>query len=77
MNEIDFDINRYIKSISTTLNEVYIKDGYVQLNDLWVATSLPKDLILEIIKQNNLDEVNPEIKGVKYKNKTYMIKRRN
>ena len=76
MNEIDFDFERYIKSITNTLNEVSVKDGYVQLEDLWVATSLPKDLILDIIRNKNLDLVKEEIKGVKYKNKTYMIKRR-
>jgi hypothetical protein len=75
MNEIDFDFERYVKSITNTLNEVIAKDGYVQLEDLWVATSLPKDLILDIIKNKNLEFVKEEIKGVKYKNKTYMIKR--
>ena len=76
MSDIEFDLSRYIKSIEKTLNELYVKDGYVELNDLWVATSLPKDLILEIVRKYELDNVNQEIEGVKYKNKTYKIKRR-
>ncbi len=79
MNEekdIKFELDRYIKSIENTLNAIYSKDGYVQLDDLWAATSLPKDLMLEIIRKHAFDNVNPDIKGVKYKNKTYNIKRR-
>jgi hypothetical protein len=77
MNDFEFDSERYVKSIENTLNEAYIKNGYVELIDLWVATSLPEDLILEILKKYELDNVDPEIKGVKYKNKIYNIKRRN
>ncbi len=77
MSDFEFDSERYVKSIENTLNEAYIKNGYVELVDLWVATSLPEDLILEILRKYELDNVDPEIKGVKYKNKIYNIKRRN
>lgn len=44
----------YKKAIEETLPEIPVKDGSVDLNSIWVETSLPKDLIEEIIKSGQI-----------------------
>ncbi len=44
----------YKKAIEETLLEIPVKDGSVDLNSIWVETSLPKDLIREIIESGQI-----------------------
>lgn len=44
----------YKKAIEETLPQIPVKDGAVDLNSLWIETSLPKDLIEEIIESGQI-----------------------
>lgn len=67
-NNYEMNWERYEKALSKVLQN-FANKGYekVTIEELWVETSLPKDLLLELIKERNI--VFPEeIKEIKYKN---------
>ncbi|EKF49375.1 hypothetical protein H17ap60334_06399 [Thermosipho africanus H17ap60334] len=67
-NNYEMNWERYEKALSKVLQN-FANRGYekVTIEELWVETSLPKDLLLELIKERNI--VFPEeIKEIKYKN---------
>ena len=69
-NNYEMNWERYEKALSKVLQN-FANRGYeeVTIEELWVETSLPKDLLLELIKERNI--VFPEeIKEIKYKNDT-------
>jgi len=46
--------SKYRRAIEKALAEIPVENGSVHLNSIWLETSLPQDLIIEIIKDNEL-----------------------
>jgi hypothetical protein len=45
------DMEKYVKAIEASLFKVPVREGdSIYLSDIWLVTSLPKDLIVEILK---------------------------
>jgi hypothetical protein len=59
---------RYEKAISNVLKN-FLERGFekITIEEIWFETSLPKDLILEVLKRGKL-EIPSEIKEIKDKN---------
>jgi CxxC motif-containing protein len=53
MDEI-IDKDRYKQAIEKVLEEVPVEDGAIDVDSIWVETSLPKDLIIEILRETDL-----------------------
>ncbi|ABR31447.1 hypothetical protein [Thermosipho melanesiensis] len=72
--EYNITWERYEKAISKILQD-FANRGLeiVTVEELWVESSLPIDLILEILERNNITFPN-EIKEIKYKNNTIWSK---
>lgn len=52
--DIDEVRESYRKAIEKAIPEIPVKDGVIDLNSIWVETSLPKDLIKEIIENGEI-----------------------
>jgi len=50
-----FDMERFIKAVEKALIKIAERDlREIDISEIWVETSLPKDFILEILKKENL-----------------------
>ncbi|HEW92950.1 MAG TPA: hypothetical protein ENF81_10505 [Thermotogaceae bacterium] len=50
------EIEKYVRAVESSLLKVPIRQGnHVYLSDIWLVTSLPKDLIVEIIKKYQIE----------------------
>ncbi|ANQ54468.1 MULTISPECIES: hypothetical protein [unclassified Thermosipho (in: thermotogales)] len=68
LKEYNITWERYEKALSKVLSN-FANSGIetVTVEEIWVETSLPIDLILEILERNKLNYPE-EIKEIKYKN---------
>lgn len=55
----------YKRAIEQALAKVPVRDGVVSARDLWLETSLPVDLIAEILKENGI-ELPPQVKRIDF-----------
>jgi len=55
----------YKRAIEQALAKVPVRDGVVSARDLWLETSLPVDLIAELLKENGI-ELPPQVKRVDF-----------
>ncbi len=44
----------YKKAIEKALERVPVRNGVARVHDLWIETSIPKDLIIELLKENEI-----------------------
>ncbi|RKX38652.1 MAG: hypothetical protein DRP24_01005 [Thermotoga sp.] len=50
-----FDMERFVKAVEKALIKIAERDlREIDISEIWVETSLPKDFILEILKKENL-----------------------
>ena len=50
-----FDMERFVKAVEKALIKIAERDlKEIDISEIWVETSLPKDFILEILKKENL-----------------------
>lgn len=45
--------SKYRRAIEKALAEIPVENGSIHINSIWLETSLPKDLIAEIIKDKH------------------------
>lgn len=45
---------RYREAIERVLPELPVRNGAISVTSIWVETSLPRDLIIEIVKEGRL-----------------------
>ncbi|NIT80071.1 MAG: hypothetical protein GWO44_25025 [Thermoplasmata archaeon] len=45
---------RYREAIERVLPELPVENGTITIDSIWVETSLPRDLIIEIVKEGGL-----------------------
>ncbi len=45
---------RYREAIERVLPELPVRNGTISVTSIWVETSLPRDLIIEIVKEGRL-----------------------
>lgn len=55
MKDSDIDYSRYKKAVENVLEKVPVKNRKVRLETIQLETSLPRDLLLEIIKREEID----------------------
>ncbi len=55
----------YKRAIEQALAKVPVRDGVVSARDLWLETSLPVDLIEELLKENGI-ELPPQVQRVDF-----------
>lgn len=55
----------YKRAIEQALTKVLVRDGVVSARDLWLETSLPVDLIAELLKENGI-ELPPQVKRIDF-----------
>jgi hypothetical protein len=48
------DLSKYKRAIEKAIPEIPVENGAITLEAIWLETALPEDLILEIIKNNEL-----------------------
>ncbi|MCD6239131.1 MAG: hypothetical protein J7K51_07420 [Thermotogae bacterium] len=66
---MEIDYERYKVALNKILQKAPIrKDGYVHVSDMWIISSLPKDLLLEMIRKGNV-KLSSTAKGIKDKNR--------
>ncbi|PLV58668.1 hypothetical protein [Thermotoga sp. KOL6] len=59
------DKEKYVKGIEKALQRIAARDlKDIDVSEIWIETALPKDLILEILKESNLN-VPPGIEIIK------------
>jgi hypothetical protein len=46
---------KYKQAIEQAIVELPVEDGTVSLESIWLETSLPQDLILEVLKEGQLN----------------------
>jgi hypothetical protein len=51
MDGIPEVIDHYIKAVSECIPELNVIDGVLDLNEVWLQTSLPVDLLVQIVKE--------------------------
>jgi len=69
MDKLEIDYERYKVALNKILQKAPIrKDGYVHVSDMWIISSLPKDLLLEMIRKGNV-KLSSTAKGIKDKNR--------
>lgn len=44
-------VDKYVKAVEQVLPQLAVEDGVVALNDIWLETSLPRDLLRYIVDQ--------------------------
>lgn len=44
----------YRRAIEKAMGRVPVRNGVVALRDLWLETSLPQDLLVEVLQENGL-----------------------
>jgi hypothetical protein len=47
-------VEKYKQAIEQAITELPVEDGSVSLESIWLETSLPRDLILEILRGEQL-----------------------
>lgn len=52
MEGIPDELNKYVKTVEGALPQLSVEDGVIVLEDLWLETSLPRDLLRHIIKHH-------------------------
>jgi hypothetical protein len=65
----------YKRAIEAALGRVPVRNGVVSVRDLWLETSLPLDLITEILKENGI-EFPPQVKRVDLGDRAPLRKRK-
>lgn len=55
----------YLRAIETALARVPVHNGVVFARDLWLETSLPIDLIAELLRENGI-KLPPHVKRVDF-----------
>ncbi|KLO22156.1 hypothetical protein [Marinitoga sp. 1155] len=53
-------LSTFLKAVESSIIKSPVKNNKVLLSDLWVISSLPKDLIIEVIKKYSSDLTVPE-----------------
>ena len=51
------------KAIEQALERVPVRNGVARVHDLWLETAIPKDLIIELLKENEI-RFPPHVKRV-------------
>lgn len=51
LDGISEEIEHYIKAVEAALPELVVEDGVLRLEDIWLETSLPHDLLIQIVKE--------------------------
>ncbi len=68
-DELKIDYERYNVALNKVLQKAPVrKDGYIHLSDIWIISSLPKDLLLELIRVGNV-RLPSAAKGIKNRKK--------
>lgn len=63
-------LDRYTKAVKSAIEKVPVPDnGVIDIKDIWINSSLPADLIIEIIEKKNIIE-NESIKKIVLNEKT-------
>jgi len=58
-----FDLGKYKKAIEKALPEIPVENGAITLEAIWLETALPEDLILEILRSDEL-ELPPNVERI-------------
>lgn len=53
----------YKKAIEQALERVPVRNGIARVYDLWLETAIPRDLIIELLKENQI-RLPPHVKRV-------------
>jgi len=51
MDGITEEIGHYIKAVQEALPQLIVEDGVLRLEDIWLETSLPHELLIHIVKE--------------------------
>ncbi len=54
LERIAIDREVYRRAIERVLPELPVENGAIDVNSIWIETSLPRDLIIEIVKEGRL-----------------------
>lgn len=54
LDGISTDIEHYVKAVEQALPQLPVEDGVVRLDDVWLETSLPRDLLRHILEHSIL-----------------------
>ncbi|SHE98475.1 hypothetical protein SAMN02745164_01544 [Marinitoga hydrogenitolerans DSM 16785] len=54
------DLSIFLKAIESSIIKAPVKDNRILLSDLWVVSSLPKDLIIEVLEKYEENLTVPE-----------------
>lgn len=54
------DLSIFLKAVESSIIKAPVKDNKVLLSDLWVISSLPKDLIIEVLEKYSTNLTVPE-----------------
>lgn len=50
LDGIGQSLERYVKAIEAALPQLCVEDGVLKLEDIWLETSIPRDLVREILQ---------------------------
>ncbi|HDI11672.1 MAG TPA: hypothetical protein ENF77_05100 [Candidatus Acetothermia bacterium] len=53
----------YKRAIEAALGRVPVRNGVVRLHDLWLETALPRDLIVELLREDEI-RLPPHVKRI-------------
>jgi len=67
-------IEKYKQAIEQAIAELPVEDGAVSLESIWLETSLPRDLILEILRQAQLN-LPPNVERIVSQGKQVLVRR--
>lgn len=48
------DLSKYKRAIEKALPEILVENGAITLEAIWLETALPEDLILEVLRSDDL-----------------------
>lgn len=54
LDGITTDLQHYVKAVEQVLPSLPVEDGVIRLDDLWLETSLPRDLLRHILQHGTL-----------------------
>lgn len=51
----ELDLTKYARAIEKALPEIPVENGAVRLEAIWLETALPEDIIVEILREHELE----------------------
>lgn len=51
MDGITEEIGHYTKAVESALPQLIVEDGVLRMEDIWLETSLPNELLIHIVKE--------------------------